>query len=126
MYVTQNSAPERSTLPGIHHTTLAGSQQGLRQLSVWQQVLEAGAETPPHRHDCEEVVLCTAGTGELRIDGGGVHAFGPNTTLCVPRDILHQIVNTGLEPLHLIAAFSATPVEAYLPSGEFIELPWHS
>jgi quercetin dioxygenase-like cupin family protein len=126
MVVTPNSAPERSTLPGIQHTTLAGTQQGLRQLSVWQQILDVGAATPPHRHDCEEVVLCLAGTGELRIDGQSPYGFGPNTTVCIPRDVLHQLVNSGPEPLQIIAVFSATPVEAYLPSGELIDLPWAS
>ena len=28
-----------------------------------------GAATPPHRHDCDEVVLCQAGHGELHLDG---------------------------------------------------------
>lgn len=126
MIVTPNAVPERTSLPGIHHTTLAGSQQGLQQLSMWQQVLDIGAATPPHRHDCEELVLCTAGTGELRIDGHDAYTFGPNTTVCVPRNVLHQIANVGAEPLQMIAVFSVSPVQAYLPNGEPIELPWAS
>jgi quercetin dioxygenase-like cupin family protein len=125
-FVFENLAPAPSALPGIHHVTLAGSHQGLRQLSVWQQVLEPGAATPPHRHDCEEVVLCTAGRGELRIDGQPSQAFGADTTLRLPPQVLHEIVNAGGEPLHMVAVFSETPVTAYLPDGEAIDLPWHT
>ncbi len=125
-FVFENPGPAPSTLPGIHHVTLAGVHQGLRELSVWQQVLEPGAATPPHRHDCEEVVLCTAGHGELRIDGETSHPFGPDSTLHLPPHVLHQIVNAGDEPLHMVAVFSATPVAAYLPDGEAIELPWRT
>ena len=66
MKVSPNPVLAASPFPGILHATLAGSEQGLKQLSIWQQILEPGAATPPHRHDCEEVVLCSAGRGELR------------------------------------------------------------
>ena len=125
-FVFENPAPAPSALPGVRHATLAGSHLGLRTLSVWQQVLAPGAATPPHRHDCEEVVLCTAGRGELRIDGQPSEAFGADSTLHLPPHVLHQIVNAGDEPLHIVAVFSATPVAAYLPDGEAIELPWRT
>ena len=123
MNVSTNPAPSRSALPGILHATLAGSKSGLKGLSVWTQVLDPGSATPPHRHDCEEVVLCSAGRGELRIDGRAL-PFGPNTTLNIPRNALHELVNMGDEPLHIIAIFSRSPVVAYLPDGQLIDLPW--
>lgn len=125
-YVFENPSPEASAIPGIHHVTLAGSRHGQRRLSVWQQVLQPGAATPPHCHDCEEVVLCTAGRGELHIDGRSSHTFGADSTLRLPPEVVHQIVNVGDEPLRFVAVFSETPVAAYLPDGEAIDLPWHS
>ena len=126
MNVTPNPNLTATPFPGIQHATLAGSAQGLKSLSVWQQVLEAGAATPPHRHDCEEVVLCSAGHGELRLEHGRSQRFGANETVCIPRNALHQIVNVGEEPLALVALFSKSPVEVQLPDGELIELPWAS
>lgn len=123
-YVSNNTPPIRSALPGIHHVTRAGAEHGLQQISVWDQIVEAGGATPPHRHDCEEVVLCSSGRGELHLDGSEVHAFGPNTTVRIPRNALHQIFNVGDEPLRLIAVFGAAPVEARFPDGTVIELPW--
>lgn len=116
---------EKSPLPGIHHATLAGSSQGLANLSLWEQIIDAGCGTPPHRHDCEEVVLCRAGRGVL-IHGTRQLVFGPNMTVCIPPNEDHQIVNAGDEPLHLVAVFSQSPVRAFLPDGQPITLPWAS
>jgi mannose-6-phosphate isomerase-like protein (cupin superfamily) len=125
MYVLEIAKLPQSGLPGIRHTTLAGSENGLTQLSVWRQTIEAGQATPPHRHDCEEVVIIESGRGELNI-AGAVYPFGPNTTLVIPRNADHQIVNVGAEPMNLTAAFSASPVEAMFPDGQPIPLPWKS
>lgn len=125
MYVLNNVAPAETGLPGLRHSTLAGSSDGLNRLSLWQQTIGAGAATPPHRHDCEEVVLVRSGRGELHIRGE-VHRFGPETTLVIPPGVDHQIINSGSEPLELTAAFSTSPVEVVLPDGTPLPLPWRS
>ena len=125
MKVVVNAPLARSPFPGIQHATLAGSQQGLSQLSLWQQIIDPGCATPPHRHDCEEVVLCLSGRGAL-VYGDRRLAFGPNNTVCIPRNELHQLINDGDEPLHIHAVFSRSPVEGFFPDGQPIELPWAS
>lgn len=125
MYVFPTAQPEPAGLPGIRHVTLAGPAQGLRQLAVWRQSIAAGGATPPHRHDCEEVVLCSAGNGALQI-GGEQHAFGAGSTLVIPADVPHQILNTGDDPIELLAVFSTATVDARFPDGERIDLPWQS
>jgi mannose-6-phosphate isomerase-like protein (cupin superfamily) len=125
MHVSPNPSLTRSALPGILHATLAGSKHGLQGLSVWTQILEAGSATPPHRHDCEEVLLCSGGRGELRI-GERSLPFGADSTVTIPRNALHQIVNVGVEPLRIVAIFSRSPVEAFFPDGQRIDLPWAS
>jgi mannose-6-phosphate isomerase-like protein (cupin superfamily) len=82
-----------------------------------------GSATPPHQHDCEEVVLVVEGSGELHLDGK-VIPFGPDTTLVLPPNRPHQIFNTGNVPMKTIAAFSSSPVGTFLPDGEPIALPW--
>jgi mannose-6-phosphate isomerase-like protein (cupin superfamily) len=71
------------------------------------------------------VVLVEAGHGSLLVDGGVVE-FGPDSTLVLPAGRDHQIVNSGDEPLHLLAAFPQTPVQTQRPDGEPIDLPWRS
>ena len=125
MYVFRNVDAARAAIPGIHHQTLAGQMSGLAHLSIWRQVMDAGAATPPHRHDCEEVVIVEAGSGELRVDGVA-HAFGPGTTLVIPPDVNHQIVNTGKATMQTLAVFSVSPVAVFQPNGAPLPLPWKS
>lgn len=125
MYVIEQERPSAMPLPGIAHATWAGEAEGLRQLSVWRQTLAPGAATPAHRHDCEEVVLCLGGWGELIIDGE-VQRFGADTTLVLPKGREHQIVNAGPMPLETLGIFGASPVGTFAPDGVALALPWRS
>jgi len=123
MHVTEHARLEKTEIPGIEHRTLASAAQGLQHLSIWRQRVAPGGATPPHRHDCEEVVVVLAGRGRVVVDGVS-HAFGPHTTLAIPSGVDHQIFADGDVPLELIAAFSATPVRTDLPDGTPLALPW--
>ena len=123
MYVIHNEAPGQTVFPGIEHVTLAGSANGLHDMSIWQQSVAPGAATPPHRHACEEVVLCTSGEGELHV-AGKIERFGANTTVVIPADVDHQIFSVGKSPLQFVAVLGMTPVDVRFPDGVPIELPW--
>lgn len=123
--IVDNASLPRASLPGIDHVTLAGSGQGLNRLSVWRQSVAPGSATPSHRHDCEEVVVILSGRGTLHM-GGEVRPIGPETTIVVEPNAVHQLVNTGDAPLELIGIFSVSPVNVCLPDGSPLELPWAS
>jgi quercetin dioxygenase-like cupin family protein len=125
MNVIEQTRPAPSPIPGVAHATWAGHDDGLQQLSVWRQTLAPGAATPPHRHDCDEVVLCQSGWGELHLDGR-VQRFGADTTLVLPRGCLHQIFNVGPQPMEIVGVFGATPVGTFLPDDTALALPWRS
>lgn len=126
MPVLEQDRPQATPLPGIAHSTWAGAADGLQQLSVWRQSLAPGAATPPHRHDCDEVVLCLSGWGELHEDGAAPQAFGPDHVVVLPRGRVHQLFASGPQPLELIGLFAATPVPVELPDGQALQLPWRS
>jgi mannose-6-phosphate isomerase-like protein (cupin superfamily) len=123
--VVAQTSPTTTPIPGVAHATWAGHDDGLTQLSVWRQTLAAGAATPPHRHDCDEVVMCHTGSGELHTHGR-VQPFAGGSTLVLPRGHVHQIINTGQQNLEITGVFAATPVATYLPDGSTLELPWRS
>ena len=125
MYVIEQSRPLPVPIPGIAHATWAGQDDGLAQLSVWRQSMAPGAATPPHSHDCDEVVLCLAGHGEVHIEGKA-HRFGPDTTLVLPKGLPHQIFNTGAVPLETLGLFGGTPVGTRLPDGNALDVPWRT
>ena len=123
MYIHTQTPPLATALPGISHSTWAGQAQGMTQLTLWRQSVAPGGATPPHRHDCEEIVICLAGSGELHI-AGEVHRFVAGETITVPRDALHQIFSTGEAPMEIIAVLAAAPVAVYLPDAQRLDLPW--
>jgi len=125
MSIIRNADLPRAQLPGIDHVTLAGSMNGLQRFSVWKQTIAPGEASPPHRHDCEEVIVVQAGRGRLLLDGAE-HHFGPDTTLIVPPDVPHQLFNTGDAALEIIAVLGMTPVEVVFPDGAPLPLPWAS
>ena len=125
MYVHRHASLPRADLPGIAHVTLAGSDQGLRGISIWEQALAPGAATPPHSHACEEVVLCRSGRGELHV-GERVEVFEAGCSVVLPAGVVHTLVNSGDAPLAITGVFAQAPVTTCAPDGTAIPLPWRS
>lgn len=123
MSVIDNNAVPTFRLPGIEHRTVAGYDQGVRSMEVWVQTVASGAGTPVHRHACEEVILVLRGSGKLTVEGE-TSDFGPNSTLVIPADAIHQIVNSGDEEMHLVAALGMGPVRVRTAEGAPLPVPW--
>ena len=125
MPVVNNSSLREFNLPGLNHRTFAGPEHGMKNLEVWGQVIEAGAGTPVHRHSCEEAIVILEGSGTLAINGEETK-FGANSTLIIPADAVHQIVNSGNTKMVLIAALSAAPVKVRHGDNQPMPLPWQA
>ena len=125
MSVISNSTIQKFSLPGLVHQTIASHKDGLKNTEVWMQTVEPGGETPVHYHDCEEVIVIIRGSGRLSVDEKTIE-FGPNSTLIIPSDIVHQLVNSGPEEIFLVASFSSTPAKVFTLDGEKLALPWQS
>jgi len=110
-------------IPGIEHKTLAGPEHGVAGFEIWEQWIAAGETTPVHRHVCEEVIVSLSGRGEVIIDGERTE-FGPDTTLRVPADAVHQVNNIGDEVLHLVATLGMSPVAVRTADNQVMALPW--
>ena len=108
MPIIDNSTIKTFTLPGLVRQTRRGPAPGLKTLEVWVETIAPGAGTPVHRHDCEEVFVILTGSGQVTL-AGQVQDFGPNHTLIMPRGLVHQVVNTGQEDMHLVAVLGAAP-----------------
>jgi quercetin dioxygenase-like cupin family protein len=125
MNVIEQARPEPTPLPGVAHATFACGAHGLSELSLWRQTLAPGAATPPHRHDCDEVVLCLGGWGEVHTEGRA-QRFGADSTVVLPAGRDHQIFNAGPQPLEILGIFAATPVVTRTPDGAPVDLPWRN
>ena len=125
MPIVNNRAVPKFSLPGLDHRTLAGPEHGMQHLEVWSQTLQPGAGTPVHRHACEEAIVILEGSGTLTINGEP-SSFGPNSTLIIPADAIHQIVNSGDANMVLIAALGMAPVRVRHEDNQAMPLPWQS
>jgi quercetin dioxygenase-like cupin family protein len=123
MPIVDNDELETLELPGLRHQTIGGHKQGVKTMEVWLQTMAPGAATPVHRHACEEVILILSGSGTCTV-GNRDHSFGPNSTLVLEPDVVHQIVNTSDEEMRLVAALAMAPVRVKTAGGEALPVPW--
>lgn len=123
MPLNQNKAIEKHHLPGLEHQTLAGSRDGLKGLEVWRQTIAPGADTPVHRHDCEEVIVVLGGEGSCTIEGED-QTIRADETLIIPPGVVHQIRNTGSDDLYILATLTMAPVAVETADGDAMPLPW--
>jgi mannose-6-phosphate isomerase-like protein (cupin superfamily) len=74
---------------------LAHRNSCIRNQTLAEARLPAGASTTPHRHLLtEEIYYILEGTGRMQI-GQETAAVGPGDAIAIPPGALHQITNTG-------------------------------
>ena len=125
MAIVNNDELETLELPGLKHKTIGGHKQGVKTMEVWLQTMAPGAATPVHRHACEEVILILSGSGTCTV-GEMSFAFGPNSTLVLEPDVVHQIVNTSDQEMKLVAALGMAPVRVRDADGAPLSVPWEA
>ena len=87
------------------------------QLTFGEVVLLPGKGHERHNHpESEEVLYVLAGEGEQMLDDGGENSFAIRTgdTIYVPTGMFHSTVNTGWQPLRLLALYNPGGAEKAL------------
>ena len=125
MPILDNNTAPHFQIPGLDHQTLAGPEHGFKTFEMWMQTIAPGGGTPVHRHNCEEAIIILRGSGQCTINGK-VSDFGPNSTLQIPPDAIHQIVNTGAEDMFLVATLGQAPVRVCTADNQHMPLPWQA
>ncbi|MGE0823636.1 MAG: cupin domain-containing protein [Candidatus Binatia bacterium] len=125
MPVVNNNTIPKFQIPGLEHQTLAGPEHGMKTFEMWMQTIAPGGGTPVHRHQCEEAIVVLKGSGQCTIEGVTT-SFGANSTLRIPPDAIHQIVNTGREEMFLVAALGQVPVRVCTADNQHMSLPWQN
>ncbi len=80
---------------------------GATQSSTIVYEIEPGQRLGWHTDATEETQYILAGTGELRMEDGSVHAVKPGTVFVLQTPVRHDLVNTGDETLRAVAFFAA-------------------
>lgn len=122
MDVVPKDAPKSYPVSGLAHRALAAPRVGgLTNVELWNQVVEAGAETPIHWHECAETVVVLSGTGDAISERGAV-TVSPGMALSFEPGEIHQIVNRNEEPVELVAVLGERPARTFTLDGKLLDL----
>ncbi|MDQ1333850.1 MAG: putative monooxygenase [Thermodesulfobacteriota bacterium] len=116
MIHTTSSQAKTYTAPQPHERELKvlispSLQQGVEGLAVGMTILPAGNSSSSHSHEAEcETWIVVSGAGEVLV-GEERESVGPESVIFIPRNVKHQIINTGPETLRMFWIY--TP-----PGGE--------
>ena len=76
-------------------------------VSLMHVVLLPGQGHERHNHpDADEILYVLSGTGEQMVDDTATFEVRPGQTIWIPKAAFHSTVNTGWEPLVLLAVYA--------------------
>jgi quercetin dioxygenase-like cupin family protein len=118
--LVRHDATQVHVLGGNHVAGLATTRHGAQQVELWFGRMEAGASSPPHSHDTEEVVHFLKGSGYATVGGVEV-GFRSGDTLILPAGEVHQLVAETESEFFAAMPSGGTLRFSY---GEVMDLPW--
>jgi oxalate decarboxylase/phosphoglucose isomerase-like protein (cupin superfamily) len=84
-------------------------------VSLMHVVLLPGQGHERHNHpDSDEILYILAGAGDQMVDDGDPFPVRPGQAVWVPKGAFHSTVNTGWEPLVLLAIYAPAGAEQVL------------
>jgi oxalate decarboxylase/phosphoglucose isomerase-like protein (cupin superfamily) len=94
-------------------------------VSLMHVVLLPGQGHERHNHpDSDEVLYILAGTGEQMIDDAETFPVRPGQAVWIPKGAYHATMNTGWEPIVLLAIYAPAGAEQALKTlPDYVEVP---
>lgn len=84
-------------------------------VSLMHVVLLPGHGHERHNHpDADEILHVLSGDGEQMLDDADTFAVSAGDTVWIPKGAFHSTVNTGWEPMALLAVYAPAGAEAVL------------
>jgi len=84
-------------------------------VSLMHVVLLPGQGHERHNHpDSDEILYILSGQGEQMVDDADTFPVGPGQAVFIPKAAYHSTVNTGWEPLVLLAIYAPAGAEEAL------------
>ena len=75
---------------------LVGHRDGSNDIVMRKFIVQKEGHTPFHKHDFEHLVYILEGNGLLKLENKEI-PLSKGASVFVPRNILHQFINTGEE-----------------------------
>jgi oxalate decarboxylase/phosphoglucose isomerase-like protein (cupin superfamily) len=123
--VDPTSLPTMTFDWGLVKLLVAAENTDSPALSVLHVVLLPGKAHDRHNHpDADEILYVLTGEGEQMLDDGEPFPVRPGQTLFIPRGAFHSTLNTGHEPMTILAIYAPAGAEQVLKElPDFRELP---
>jgi mannose-6-phosphate isomerase-like protein (cupin superfamily) len=123
MQVRRANEQKVSETPGGNTTvTLLPAFESIHAVGMIRQRQQAGGKNPLHTHNCEEVMLQTAGRVSVMVGEQQVE-LRAGDVLVIPADTLHQIENTGSEEAEWLLIWPAG-ARFFSAEGEEMQPVW--
>jgi mannose-6-phosphate isomerase-like protein (cupin superfamily) len=92
-------------------------QQGVEALAVCMTILDPEKSSSFHSHEGEcETWIIVSGEGEVVVEDERRHV-GPECVVFLPRNMKHQIINTGHVPLRMFWVYTPPGAEKNVLEG---------
>ncbi|HLH71972.1 MAG TPA: cupin domain-containing protein [Chloroflexota bacterium] len=90
-----------------------------KQITAGLVILEPGKGHTRHNHPgVEEILYVVSGTGVQMVEDAEGHPMRKTVTtgdlVQIPADVYHETINTGWEPMRILAVYSPPGPEAFL------------
>ena len=94
-------------------------------VSLMHVVLLPGQGHERHNHpDADEVLYVLAGAGDQMVDDGEPFPVRPGQAIWIPKGQFHSTVNTGWEPMAILAIYAPAGAEQVLKTlPDYVEVP---
>lgn len=102
--IDHETMPVDRSPSGLAIRHLVTSEQGAAALYAGEQWLEPGERVLLHTHPVEEVLIFTAGAGEVTL-GKATTPVGAGITVHIPAGEVHGFRNTGKDRLRVFVIF---------------------
>jgi oxalate decarboxylase/phosphoglucose isomerase-like protein (cupin superfamily) len=120
--IDPNSVPTMAFDWGVIKPLVAGES---KTVSLMHVVLLPGQGHERHNHpDADEILYVLAGTGDQMVDDHQTFAVHAGHTVWIPMGAFHSTLNTGWEPLVLLAVYAPGGAEEVLKTlPDYREIP---
>ena len=113
--IDPESLPTMSFDWGLIKPLVAAANTDGAEVSLMHVVLLPSEGHERHTHpESDEILYILAGRGEQMVDDSDTFGVGPGQAVFIPKGAFHSTVNTGWEPLVLLAIYAPAGAEEAL------------
>jgi oxalate decarboxylase/phosphoglucose isomerase-like protein (cupin superfamily) len=128
MTVPQSKLVDPGSLPtmtfdwGVIKPLVSGDTEAVSMMHV---ILLPGKGHDRHNHpESDEILYILAGEGDQMVDDGEPQRVRPGDTVFIPKGAFHSTLNTGYEPMVILAVYAPAGAEEVLKTlPDYQELP---